>query len=598
MTQLSDHEWSASEEAQLLARFAPILRFDSRELFFPVAVNEFIAASALVCETVEVLPAGYVTEETLEQHSNPGFYLQFVSEQERLEVVSDEVKRLARKLFGSRLGRVGFFGRFLDAFFQLSVLFRPTTPRLTTVASALKAERLDLHRKPVVYGRMVEVGDWLVLHYSYFYVMNDWRSGYHGLNDHEADWEQAWVFCDKADRQPVWVVASSHEYAGGDLRRHWNDPLCQRTGNRPILYSGAGSHALYHRPGDYVTRVEIPGFSWLLRLQRWTRRMLRIRDQAAERGLGPALGMPFVDAATGDGLQVDEWDLRHLDTDRPCFGSYRGLWGLDTGDPTGGERGPSGPKFTRSGEIRQSWADPLGFAGMHGTSPPSAQNYTDRLDEIELSLAEITRESNYLMRVAQLRGGPAQVEDSSDRLTTLLRQRTELEDLRDRVSKGVEPVVGYRDHLVHPAVSLPPPKESGWVLAIWAASSVPLLLLAAATLALVGSLRISNVLGSTTAGTFTGELRVGGVIVVVAVVASLVEQLARRHFQAVLRLTAIYAAIGALVAFVSVISLSRYAIGGVLAIAGIALLVANLSELSAVHRRAETSSTQLKHDKP
>ena len=72
MTQQSDHEWSTSEEAQLLAQFAPILRFDGRELFFPVAVDEFIAASTLVREETEVLPVGRVTEEALEQHSSPG----------------------------------------------------------------------------------------------------------------------------------------------------------------------------------------------------------------------------------------------------------------------------------------------------------------------------------------------------------------------------------------------------------------------------------------------------------------------------------------------------------------------------------------------
>ncbi len=593
MTSDAADEWSTSEEAELLRRYAPILQFDSRELFFPVSVEGFIESSSLLLEGTEILPAGTVNAESLGDHVNAGTYLQFVSDQDRLEVVSEEVKRLARKLFGPRLGRVGFFGRILDAFFQLSILVRPTTPRLTTVAAALKVERLGLQQKPVVYARVVEVGDWLVLHYSYFYVMNDWRSGYHGLNDHEGDWEQAWVFCDRADLEPVWIVASSHEYTGGDLRRHWNDPMCERINDRPVLYTGAGSHALYHRPGDYVTRVEIPGFSWLLRFQRWTRRMLRITDQAAERGLGPALGMPFVDAATGDGVVVEDWDIRRLNTERACFGTYRGLWGLDTGDPTGGERGPSGPKFTRNGEIRSSWADPVGFAEMHGTSPPSAQDSTARLDEIDLSLSELDSEINRLMRISQLRGQAATDEaakNESERLTHLMRQRAELVDLRQQVDLGAESVVGYRDHLHHPAVSLAPPKESGWILAVWAASSVPLLLLAAATLALFGSLQVSNLLADSPFANLVGGLRIGGIIIALAAVASLLEQLARRNFQAAFRLLVIYAALASFVAFVSVISVSRYALGALLVLAGVVLFFANLGELTAVHRRAETTS--------
>ena len=43
---------------------------------------------------------------------------------------------------------------------------------------------------------------------------------------------------------------------------------------------------------------------------------------------------------------------------------YRGLWGLDTGDRLAGERAPAGPKYTRTGTVRQSWNDPLGFVGL------------------------------------------------------------------------------------------------------------------------------------------------------------------------------------------------------------------------------------------
>ncbi|MEM8926041.1 MAG: hypothetical protein AAGD35_21255, partial [Actinomycetota bacterium] len=375
----------ADEQLELLRRHVPVLRFDARELFFPIAVEPYIATSALVVDGVEVRGPGETTPEMLD-HTLDGAYLRFISDADRRSVVREEARRLAGKLLGPRLGRVGYFGRMLDALFLLSVVLRPTTPRLTTVAASLKAERHDLHRSATCYGRVLAVGDWLVLHYAYFYVMNDWRSGYRGVNDHEADWEQAWIYCDPDDLRPVWVAASSHENRGPDLRRHWDDPECMKVGDHPVLYVGAGSHALFYRPGDYVSRIDVPALRWLLRARRWARRTLRIAEEDTEGGLGPALGAPFVDAATGDGAEIDEWDLRHLDERRPCFGAFRGLWGLDTGDPINGERGPAGPKYDREGRIRHAWADPVGFAGLHGASPPSLADAQTRLDNIEAGL--------------------------------------------------------------------------------------------------------------------------------------------------------------------------------------------------------------------
>ena len=52
---------------------------------------------------------------------------------------------------------------------------------------------------------------------------------------------------------------------------------------------------------------------------------------------------------------------------------YRGLFGLDTHDRFAGERAPAGPRYTRAGTVRQSWNDPLGFAGLGKTAPPFRQ---------------------------------------------------------------------------------------------------------------------------------------------------------------------------------------------------------------------------------
>ncbi len=403
-----DHGAAADAEA-LLRRHAPILRFDDRELFFPTEIDTYVATAGLWVDGAEVAAPGSITADDLDHRWGVRASLRWIYDDDLKAVVKEEASRLARKLLSPRLGRVGLFGRILDALFIVSVFVRPTTPRRTTPAAALKAERLGMDRKAVCYGRVQRAGEWLVLHYSYFYVMNDWRTGYRGLNDHEADWEQAWIFLDPADRQPRWVAASSHDYAGADLRRHWADPEVIKEGDRPVLHAGAGSHALFFRPGDYVTRLDVPALRWLLRLQRWSRSVLRIRDEATERGLGPALGAPFVESAVGDGRSIEQWDLRMIGDDTPWASDFRGLWGLDTGDPMEGERGPSGPKFDREGDVRVSWADPIGFVGLHGTPPPSAQPERVNPQKLERALDDVDeqiRRRGRLLPLAQQIGEP------------------------------------------------------------------------------------------------------------------------------------------------------------------------------------------------
>ncbi len=572
-------------DLSLLRERAPILRFDERELFFPTAVDGYVEAASLHLGETTLVPEGEVALSDLDHRLGPDVHLRFISDLDRRSVVKDDLKRLARRLLTPRLGRVGIFGRILDALFLLTGLVRPLTPRRTTPAAALKSERLDLHTAPVVYGRVIRDGEWTVLHYAYFYLMNDWRSGYRGLNDHEADWEQAWLFCDPETLQPAWVVASSHDHIGADLRRAWSDPELMKSGGRPMLFPGAGSHALYFRPGDYVTRLDVPALRWLLRLQSWSRRALRIRDEATERGLGPAFGAPFVDSATADGREIRQWDVRELDENVPWVGSYRGLWGLDTGDPAGGERGPSGPKFNRRGEVRVAWADPTGFAGLHGTPPVSAIDKRVSVAKLQQAIddidADIRRIAN-LLPLAQLTPNP-EMADESVRLTGLLRQRSELVDLHRLVAAGrIGEPLQPRAHLKHPATALPPPRDAGFVLAGWAASSIPLMLIAVAAVILFERLAFA------------------WLPIVVGAMATIGEQLARRHFQAVLRLLALYILVAAFFLFVigGAITVSRYALGVLFAVAGAVLLIANLGELRAVQYYRSRSAEMGQGEKP
>ena len=92
---------------------------------------------------------------------------------------------------------------------------------------------------------------YIVLHYIYFYAMNDWRSTFSGVNDHESDWEQVFVYLsDEGEAEPIprWVAYASHDFSGDDLRRRWDDPEVEKIGEtHPVIYAGAGSHASYYR---------------------------------------------------------------------------------------------------------------------------------------------------------------------------------------------------------------------------------------------------------------------------------------------------------------------------------------------------------------
>ncbi len=581
------------QDAEILCKHAPILRFDSRELFLPASIEPFVKESRLVAHGEEI--AGYGDEKIERLNSTIGSdsYLQLVSEQDRRSIVSEQAKVLARSLLNNRLGRVGIFGRILDALFQLSVFLRPTTPRLTAQAAALKMQGQEPN-PPVVYARRVDLAGWVVLHYTYFYVMNDWRSSYRGLNDHEGDWEQVFIYCDPESLEPVWVAASNHDYRGANLRRHWQDPELSFEGDRVVLFAAAGSHAHYFQPGDFITRLDVPGLRWLLKLQRSLRQILRITDQAEEIGLGPAFGVPFVDVAVGDGQQVSEWDVRLLDDETPYFGRFRGLWGLDTNDPTGSERGPGGPKFGREGQVRFSWSDPVGFVELHGTVPPSKAGSLLTLEQIEVTLREVDQEieqTSHGMTLTTKAVDKKKTELESDKISTLLRYKIQLQDLRYQLNNNNTVVEDIRSHLTKAAVPIPPPKESGWLLSIWASLSVPLLLMSFATVLLLNSFSADITVGSTTFR--IGGYSVAGAIIVVISGIYLLELLARRHFQAVLRLIAVYLGIIALwillriLVLGSITTITLVIVGGVIAGAALVLFVTNVRELARAQKRAD-----------
>ena len=140
--------------------------------------------------------------------------------------------------------------------------------------------------------------------------MNDYRSTFYGVNDHEADWEQVFIYLEDAPDgpKPVWIAAAAHDYTGDELRRRWDDPTLEKVGDHLVINAGAGSHASYFERGEYLTEVPIPALrglgSFLDVLRDFWRDTLRQPDPGDLRAaLSSALSVPFVDYARGDGAR-------------------------------------------------------------------------------------------------------------------------------------------------------------------------------------------------------------------------------------------------------------------------------------------------------
>ena len=127
--------------------------------------------------------------------------------------------------------------------------------------------------------------------------------------------------------------------------------------------------------------LALPGAALQRGILDWVRRLWRDTLNQPDPGdlaesIARLVSVPFVDYARGDGYTVGpgqqfEWSPILIGDDDAWVDAYRGLWGLDTGDRMAGERAPAGPKYTRTGTVRQSWNDPLSFVGLAGAPTPA-----------------------------------------------------------------------------------------------------------------------------------------------------------------------------------------------------------------------------------
>jgi hypothetical protein len=393
------------DQVALLKRFEPVLKFSQGERFFPYNVDDYVKKSSLWVKKPKFPPEALISETDLTldklasihlEGAKHVHYLQFISPVNLAEMAEFRFNELREALkkrefqpTRSRLARVGYLARMLDAAFSLMLLLRGRVPGDAMAAAVITFNKM-LADNPSYqyYGRVIEQSGWMILQYWYFYPFNNWRSGFYGANDHEADWEMVNVYCYRDEQgkvKPSWVAYASHNYTGDDLRRHWDDPELEKSGEHPVVYVGGGSHASYYQRGEYLTEL---GLAFLQPLVKYKKRFdslfgkdFEIKEdlEDGEGEQGQVFTIPFVDYALGDGLAIGHgcevtWASPVvIEPAEDWVKNFRGLWGYYAQDPFSGEDAPAGPRYNRDGTVRQAWFDPLGWAGMEKVLPPIDQ---------------------------------------------------------------------------------------------------------------------------------------------------------------------------------------------------------------------------------
>jgi hypothetical protein len=430
---------AGTPDLELLRRFEPVIRYTHGEQFYPTDVETHVQESSLWAhgpdgrDSLQV-PQGELDLQKLTEAHPAAFgtvhYLRFIeplSLSEAAQVLADQVLLRAedRNTFHAGLGRLargGLLPRIVDALFSASFLLRGRVPAANAAAAELAYRRIRLQEeKYTYYGRVTRHDGWVMLQYWFFYSYNNWRSGFNGVNDHESDWELVSIYLYQENGQliPEWLAYASHDFNGDDLRRRWDDEReLDFVDGHPVVYAGAGSHASYFRPGEYMAAVNLD-------LPVWIRRSFAAFSKFWTEILGQEpvdpFRIPFVDYARGDGFSIGPsqpaaWTPVLIDQTTPWVSQYRGLWGLFARDPISGENAPAGPMYNRDGSPRGAWYDPLGFAGLDKVPPPPdalrllAENcarVTERQTELETLIPQKAGNLQALgIRLKGLEGNP------------------------------------------------------------------------------------------------------------------------------------------------------------------------------------------------
>jgi Vacuolar protein sorting-associated protein 62 len=205
-------EPSPEERDELARRFAPVLRFHSRELFQPIPVSAYVSRTQLKEQEARFTR---VLREALTPDDLP----------------TEE---------GSCLASRGCL-RFLDIRGVEPDPPSDSQAAYDRIENALFREGV----RPTVYSHVTrydDTGDYAV-QYWFLYFFN------FRLNEHESDWEQVTVRLD-SDKNPVDVFFSAHE---GGHHHAWED--IETDGDHPVVYPALGSHANYFEAGEHRVAI-------------------------------------------------------------------------------------------------------------------------------------------------------------------------------------------------------------------------------------------------------------------------------------------------------------------------------------------------------
>lgn len=113
---------------------------------------------------------------------------------------------------------------------------------------------------PTIYAHVSQQADEpdrLFVQYWFYWYFNDWN------NKHESDWEGIVIEFEASSAQEALRVGPSRvgfaQHEGGEWG-DWDAAKLERDGERPIVYSSAGSHATYFDSGVYLGRSASEGF--------------------------------------------------------------------------------------------------------------------------------------------------------------------------------------------------------------------------------------------------------------------------------------------------------------------------------------------------
>jgi hypothetical protein len=249
-----------AEAHELAARFAPILKLDSRELFVPIRQQAYIRDTQLKEEQGK-------SDTTL--------------------AASPSVDTLPETDNGCLQSRGCFY--FLDVHGV-----EPDPPKHSQKAyAALERHLISTGERPTIYAHVTHYDDTgeYAIQYWFLYLFN------YRLNEHESDWEQITLHLDE-NKNPVDAFYSEHN--GGAVRQ-W--AKVQKAGDHPVDYPALGSHANYFKPGKHPVEIVCK----------------RILGSLT----GCVRGKPIHDLADGAGTTLRPRDYAIADFAGPVFiGSY------------------------------------------------------------------------------------------------------------------------------------------------------------------------------------------------------------------------------------------------------------------------------------